>query len=162
MTDDRAPAVDAYWRAYCDHAAIDPDERVDVYAFGDSPEMADRLLAIVLDGPKRATAGLYEDYEEGGEPLPVVGQHSVILDGAGFPAAVVRTTDVRIRPMQDVDEAFAWDEGEGDRSLAYWIDAHRDFFTRHLEQQGRTFDDSMLVVLERFELVWPTADQPVS
>jgi len=41
-----------------------------VFAFGDSPEMADELAHLVLDGPKRATAGLVLEFERDGEPLP--------------------------------------------------------------------------------------------
>ena len=56
--------------------------------------------------------------------MPEVGGHSIVLGGDGQPICVIRTTEVRVLPFREVDEAFAWDEGEGDRSLAYWLDAH--------------------------------------
>ena len=43
---------------------------------------------------------------------------------------VVRTTQVDVVEFADVDAAFAWDEGEGDRSLSSWRDAHMRYFGR--------------------------------
>jgi GNAT superfamily N-acetyltransferase len=59
------------------------------------------------------------------------------------------------RPFSEVDASFAWDEGEGDRTLDDWKNGHRRFFTRELERVGRRFDESMPVDLERFELLFP-------
>ena len=42
-------------------------------SFGDSPELADELLGLVINGPKRATAGAVADYEAAGDPIPTVG-----------------------------------------------------------------------------------------
>ncbi len=55
----------------------------------------------------------------------------------------------------EVDAAFAFDEGEGDRSLDYWRGAHERFFTRTLPDIGKTFNETMPVVCERFEKVYP-------
>jgi uncharacterized protein YhfF len=125
------------------------------FAFGDTPAMADNLARLVLHGPKRATAGLLLDYERENEPLPQPGDHCVVLGGGGEPVCVIRTTDVRVSPFDLVDAAFAWDEGEGDRSLSYWQQAHREFFQRQCERAGVPFGDDLPVVLERFDLVWP-------
>jgi uncharacterized protein YhfF len=153
---DRAYSEDVrrFWSTFCDENGVDPDLPYDAFAFGDSAEMADELLAVVLHGPKRATAGLLADYGED-ESLPEVGFHSIVLSGDGRPACVIRTTEVRVLPFRDVDEAFAWDEGEGDRSLAYWLDAHVGFFTRMCAARGETFSEEMATVFERFALVWP-------
>ena len=72
------------------------------------------------------------------------------------PLAIVRTTDVRVGPLSSVDDRFAWDEGEGDRTRAWWLDAHTRFFSRQCTAMGLTFSDDIGVVFERFELVWPT------
>jgi hypothetical protein len=44
---------------------------------------------------------------------------------------------------------FAWEEGEGDRSLAHWRQAHRNFFGRQ-RFKDRNFDEGMPLVCERF------------
>jgi uncharacterized protein YhfF len=146
--------VRRFWLAYCAENGVAADQRYDAFAFGDSAEMADELSALVLHGPKRATAGLLADYTDD-EPLPQVGGHSVVLGGDGQPVCVIRTTEVRVLPFAEVDAAFAWDEGEGDRSLAYWRDAHISFFRRMCENRAEVFDEEMATVLERFAMVWP-------
>jgi uncharacterized protein YhfF len=138
------------WDDYCAASGTDPSPEPAVEPFGDSAELADELLQLVLHGPKRATAGLLRDF--GDEPLPEPGSHWVVLDGRGEPACVLRTSEVRVGLVETVDDAFAHDEGEGDRTRAWWLEAHRAFFGR----QPGGFDEARdLVVFERFELVWP-------
>ena len=132
-------------------AATGIDGEHTAWGFGSDPETATELGLLVRDGPKRATASLRSAYEPD-EPLPAEGDLSVILDGAGAPLCVIRTTGVEIRRFGDVDEEFAWTEGEGDRSLAYWRRAHVEFFAT----QGVDVTEDDDVVLERFELLWPT------
>jgi len=84
-----------------------------------------------------------------------VGQLSVVLDGAGRPRCVVETAEVAIRLYNQVDAQFASEEGEGDRSLDFWREAHRRFFTRTLPLVGREFSEDMPLVCERFRVVYP-------
>lgn len=121
--------------------------------FGDSVELADELLDLVLHGPKRATAGSYDDYVASGDAIPFDGMYSVVLDGVGRPRAVLRTTEVRIGPLSSVDDRFAWDEGEGDRTRATWLRDHHDFFERYLPSVGLEFTPDMPTVFERFEVI---------
>ncbi|GAB2583684.1 ASCH domain-containing protein [Microlunatus antarcticus] len=153
LTGPGGTAVATFWAAFC-AATGATGEPVDVYAFGDSVGMADALVDLVLTGTKRATAGARADYLEEGA-VPVVGDHAVVLRGDGSPAAVLRTTDVRVGPLSSVDDAFAWDEGEGDRTRDGWLAAHRAFFRRWFAASGRPPDEDPEVVFERFALVWP-------
>lgn len=134
---------------------LPPQEDVDVSWFGDSPGLADELLAFVTGGTKRATAGLVAEYAHEGERLPRVGDHWVVCDGSGAPSVVLRTTELRVGPLSSVDERFAWDEGEYDRSLETWLDGHRRFFRRSCERIGIDFSDDLEVCFERFRVVWP-------
>jgi molybdenum cofactor guanylyltransferase len=143
-----AARVEAFWAEFVAATGIDGEHTA--WGFGADPETATELGLLVRDGPKRATASLRSAYEPG-EPLPAKGELSVILDGAGAPLCVIRTTDVEIRRFGDVDAEFAWTEGEGDRSLAYWRSAHVEFFA----SQGVDVTEDDEVVLERFELLWP-------
>lgn len=144
-------AVEAMWAEFS--AATRFEGPYTAWAFGDEsdPVLATELGELVLHGPKRATTGLLEEFRDEGEAIPEAGDHSVILDGSGEPLCIIRTSSVEVRPFGEVDEGFAWDEGEGDRSLEWWKDAHTRFFTRI----GRQVDDDSPVVLERFDLVWP-------
>ncbi len=79
----------------------------------------------------------------------------MVVDGKGEPLCIFQTTEVRIGPLNSVDDAFAWDEGEGDRSRAWWLDAHTEFFMRQAECEGFVFTEVIETVFERFKLVWP-------
>jgi uncharacterized protein YhfF len=151
---ERSAAVREFWSEFCRRHGVSADQRYDVFAFGDSAELADELSALVVHGPKRATAGLLSDFGPDGEPLPEAGVYSVVLDGRDRPVCVIRTTEVVVKPVGAVDAAFAWDEGEGDRTVDWWLAAHRAFFTRDLERRGLPYSDDLPAVFERFELVW--------
>jgi uncharacterized protein YhfF len=79
----------------------------------------------------------------------------MILDGEGRPRFIWRTIQVTIKPLSQIDEAFAWDEGEGDRTQDWWLAAHRRYFARQASREGFEFDDDIPTVFERFEVVWP-------
>ena len=118
--------------------------------------MADGLLELVLEGRKRATAEVVNEFVPPGTPLPRVGGHWIVLDGRGTPRCVLRTVELRVGLLTSVDDAFAWDEGEGDRTREDWLSNHRRFFHRRAAARAVVFDESREQVLfERFELVWP-------
>jgi uncharacterized protein YhfF len=149
----RSPAIEAFWRDF--RAAGGPDhDAYEVVSFGDSPALADELAELVLAGRKRATAFLARDMAAGAE-TPTLGGHVVVVDGAGRPRLIWRTTELRIGPLISVDDAFAWDEGEGDRSRAHWLAEHRRYFARQAARDGFAMHDGIEVVFERFTVVWP-------
>ena len=123
------------------------------WSFGDSPEMADRLLALVVAGVKRATCGSLDAYRARGEALPVLGEYSVVCDGAGEARCVIQTTSVRVVAFEDVDEAFAAEEGEGDRSLSSWRRGHMAYFERELARLGLVASPQMPLVCEHFRVL---------
>ncbi|WP_461107595.1 ASCH domain-containing protein [Tessaracoccus terricola] len=127
--------------------------RPPAWSFGATPEHADELLELVLDGTKTATASAFWDYEAEGEELPSVGTLSIVTDGAGVPRALLGVTRVRTVPFDEVDDAHAHAEGEQDRTLASWREIHERFFTEHASHQ-RGFAPDMPVVLEEFEVLY--------
>lgn len=147
------------------------------WSFGSNPAQADRLLELVLAGRKTATASAYWDYEQDARDrahgqgtdrtedagdvlvgqrtdvvLPEAGLFSIVLDGAGTPKALIRTTHVDVVPFGEVDEVHALREGEG--GLEEWRREHRRFFAQ-TAPAGSVVDDSTPVVLERFVVVVP-------
>ena len=124
------------------------------WQFGYGVEQGNALLACVLDGPKRATTGALWAYEAEGETVPAPGDYSVLLDGHGRARCIIRTTRVDIVPFEEVDAAYAYDEGEGDRSLEFWRAAHWPYFVRELAELGIEARRDMPVVCERFEVVY--------
>lgn len=159
-----SPEVAAFWeiarvRARLDHApgefgptplgALQPP----AWSFGATPDQADSLLALVLDGTKTATAGALWDYQAEGDDVPTIGEMSILLDSDGHPRALVVTTQVDVVPFEQVSAEHAYLEGEGDRSLRHWRDVHQWFFTEYAAH-GRGFAYDMPVVLERFKVLY--------
>jgi uncharacterized protein YhfF len=152
---EKTEAVERFWQAFRTATGASAS-RYDVVSFADSPDVATALAELVVEGRKRATAGLLRQFGGDGEPLPVIGGYVVLVDGQGRPRAVWRTMELRLGALVSVDEAFAWDEGEDDRTRASWLALHRAFFGRYAERCGFELHDEAETIFERFEVVWPS------
>jgi len=154
VDDDR---IEAYWQGFLStHPEDSPvhDEQYVAEGWGDSPGMADELGALIASGTKTAACSALWEYESEGEPLPKVGSKTIVVDGNGHPLCIVEMTEVEVVPYDRVDARFAYEEGEGDRSLAYWRDAHWRFFSRTLPNVGREPTTEMPLVCERFRVIY--------
>jgi uncharacterized protein YhfF len=150
-------SAQAFWQRYL--GTLPPEHphrhvRADVFAFGDSPRLADELAALVQAGRKRATASLPVEFTAERLPLPLPGNVSIVTRSDGTPVAIIELVEVRHVPFQAVDAAFAADEGEGDGTLAWWQAAHRRYFSRVSARLGCEFHEATPVVCQRFRLVW--------
>lgn len=124
------------------------------WAFGDSPQLADELLELVLRGVKTATSAALAEYGSD-EPLPQVGELSILLDGAGNPRALIQTTEVVQTTFAQVDAEFAAAEGEGDQSLETWRASHEAYWRRVLAGLDTPveFTTDLPILCERFKLL---------
>ena len=118
-------------------------QSLETFSFGDHPALADELVRLVFEGKKRATCWAVSEGLKGA----AVGKPMVALDGKNRPRVVLKTIELTQRQFDQVDEAFAYDEGEGDRSLAYWREAHKRYFTR-----AGLFEPQMMLWCERFRV----------
>lgn len=141
------------WSEFIRETGI-PDQEYSAWDFGGEP---DALAQLVLDGIKTATASAFPLYAIEDEELPKVGEYSVILDSRDRAVCVIRTTRVYTVPFSLVTKEHAYKEGEGDRSLNYWRQVHRVFFTECMQEVGAEFTEDMPVVCEEFELVYKQA-----
>ncbi|WP_068314239.1 ASCH domain-containing protein [Polycladidibacter hongkongensis] len=123
-------------------------EGLSSFSFGDTPELADELLALVLNGTKTATCGDLHYYESEGLRIPQAGDQYVITNGKGEAACVVEMIDVSIRRFDEIDEVWAVLEGEGDLSLDHWQEGHKEYFTRL-----GVYAPDMPLVCEYFKLI---------
>ncbi len=151
----RTRTTDACWQAFRASSEGPTQDHYDVVACGDSSEMNTELAKLIVAGAKRATASLARQFAPGGEAAPVVGGYVVVVDGDGGPRAIWQTTEVRTGPLNSVDAKFAWDEGEGERTREWRLDAHRRYFERKAAAEGFAMHDEIETVFERFEVVWP-------
>lgn len=146
-----------FWQCYLGTLPAEHPHRhasPEAFAFGDSPTLANELAALVKLGRKRATTSLPVEFRSERVPLPAPGDVRIVLRADGDPVAIIELTEVRLVPFQTVDAKFAADEGEGDRTLAWWQTAHREYFRRVAAKFDCEFDEDTLVVCQRFHVVW--------
>lgn len=123
----------------------------DAWSFGSD---ANLLANLVVTGQKTATASAYVLYELENEKLPEVNQYSIILNTNQEAVCIIKTTKVYVTTFNEVTKEHAYKEGEGDRSLKYWQEVHKQFFSECLNEAGLTFSQDMKVVCEEFEVVY--------
>jgi len=150
----RRDEIQAFWLDYQKACNVQV-EGFSAAAYGHTRAVADELATLVAEGHKRAHATLERDFEAEGDALPRPGEHLVVLDGRGTPRAIVRFTHVERRFFNDIDDEFAFECGEGDRTLAWWLTAYRQEFAERAEAQGFQVGERAVLILEYFELVWP-------
>jgi uncharacterized protein YhfF len=156
MTGPRRPDGASLVARLRDAGYVVPTAHPKIEWFGNEA-LAHELGDLVRRGVKRASAGLMAAWEADGDPLPQVGDVEIIIDWDGEAMAVVEVTDVRVQRFDDVDEAFARDEGEGDATLTWWRDAHRRFFLRECARLGIEWSPALPIVCRRFRLLYAVA-----
>ena len=145
--------VRGFWDGYLSSLSRAHRDRLgalpEAWRFGGDRKLADELANRVITGAKTATCSRYR----GGNLLDEGGLR-ILLDGGGIPQCVIETDEVTVCAFRDVDAEFAAAEGEGDLSLEYWRKAHWEFFTQEAEIEGDAVSEEMLVVCERFRVVY--------
>jgi uncharacterized protein YhfF len=139
------------WNLFCNRNNIKNENYV-AWAFGCA---ADKLASLVLNEIKVATASAYDLFElDDSEPMPKVGDYSIILNSKAEAVCVIRTTKLYVKKFLEVSEEHAVKEGEGDKSLDYWRKVHKEFFTDEFKKFGLEFSYDMKVLCEEFEVVF--------
>ena len=147
--------AEAFWNRFTDRTpSLDRDTPFQTWYYGNTPEMASELAALVISGKKTATASLAAVNEIKPHEAPVQDGYSVVTDYEGKPLCIVQTAEIHHIPFDDVDERFASDEGEGDQTLKYWREVHHRYFAREAAELGIEFDGRSLVCCERFRLLF--------
>ena len=150
--------TDIFWQRFLAETGRDGATMyVDCYHFCATEELANKLLALVLNGQKRATSAAVAAYEAEGEPLPRVGNLSIVTDWNGNPGCVIETTAVTLIPYNEMTFEICKREGEDD-TLESWQAGHRTFFTEDASALGYEFTEDMLLVFEDFRVVYEAED----
>ena len=118
--------------------------------FGNPGDSRDKLISLILDGNKRATAGTLEwDYIAENEPIEVVGEKLAVLDNQNRHVATIQATRVEIKRFADVPDEFALAEAEGDLSGDDFRESHFTFWS----QLGLMITGETEIVLVYFDLI---------
>ena len=117
--------------------------------FGTRGESRSRIIDFVINGNKRATAGLIDEYVAEDEAIEQVGEKLAMIDNEMKHLGTLEVTRVEVCRFVDVPDEFALAEAEGDLNAA-------DFRTSHLDswsKQGIIVTDETQVVLVYFDLL---------
>jgi uncharacterized protein YhfF len=117
--------------------------------FGTPGEMRERLVGLVVQGRKRATAGLLEEYRTEGEPIEHPGEILVVVNSAGEAVGRIQVSRVEVGRFADVSDELALAEGEGDLTGEMFRESHRAFWT----SVGETITDDTEIVQVYFDLL---------
>lgn len=143
-----------FWQRYLRSAGLSPDEKpCDVFCFDITRQSASHLLSLVMSGKKTATSSAYPSYIAEDEPLPKVGDRSIVTDFDGVPYCVIETTAVTLIPFGKMTFDVCRRECE-DECLETWVEKHTAFFAEDSKEVGYVFDGDMPVVFENFRLVY--------
>ena len=97
--------------------------------FGTPGAMRDRLNDLIINGNKRATAGLLkEDYIDEGEEIEFVGERLAILDNYQKQIGIIKVIRVEVMEFKDVPTEFALAEAEGDLTGDDFRRSHSKFW----------------------------------
>ena len=120
-----------------------------VIEFGTPGTSREALVNFVLHGNKRATAGLFSEYETEGEEVEHIGELLAMVDNDGQHVGTLEVARVEIVRFADVPDEFALAEAEGDLDASDFRASHLAFWTR----VGETVTDDTLIVTVYFNLL---------
>lgn len=148
--------IDGYWNNFQTenprYAEVNLPQH---YYFCNNKKDADECAELVEKGIKQATTESLWWFQTNNTELPKEGDLAIITSWDGQPKAIIKTTRVQIVKFKDVTAEFAYTEGEGDRSLAYWKKVHWDYYTEEMKPYSKSPEPEMDIVCEYFETIWP-------
>lgn len=117
------------------------------------PGENDRLLMEILHGPRRALMDTLEHVNQQGRAILGSNEYFILVDSAGTPRAVIRTTGAHIVAFRRMEERWALLEGE-DKSLAAWQARWRETLLREAREKQRPLSLETLMVAETFTVAY--------
>ncbi len=155
MADGRA---DRYWAQFIRSlppGAMPPPTYLEAFRFGTTREAASEIATLVVAGTKTSTASVKWVHDAEGRPLMKPGDLSIVLDGHDQPVCIIETTEVKIVAFDEMlDEQFASDGGEGDRTLESWRRMYWQCIRSECARLKREPTAKTPLVCERFRVVY--------
>ena len=150
-------SVSELWRAYLSSMGDSPEttsKQFEVWHFGDNEKDANELADLANSGIKRATSQSLWRLEYDRTRLPEAGDLHIVTNWVGEARCLIQTKHITLVPFNQVGPEYAAMEGEGDKLLEYWRKVHWDYYHRELKEIGKSPTLDMLIVCERFEVVY--------
>lgn len=152
-----ATNVERYWEQFQNSMPFGqerPTRYLEAFAFGFTLADASEIAQLVLAGTKIATGSVLWASQADRKPIPIAGDFSIVTLGGDDPVCVIETTEIRTIPFDEVTADYAWDGGEGDRSLASWREMYWNLIERECERLAMEPNPKTPLLMERFRLVY--------
>jgi len=130
-----------------------PTHELEVFHFGNTPDLAAILAHLVVKGVKRGTTGWKAATLRDGYTIPQADTVSIVTEGFGYALCAIRTERVEHLRFADINATHAWVEGEGDRTLDEWRKGHLDYFRREARRLDLDFTEDSELFFEHFQLI---------
>lgn len=150
--------VKEFWNKFIKEYPEYENKDYTAWAFGVS---ASELADLVRTEEKTATTSAFKIYQIDNEEIPAVGDMSIILNDKEHPVCIIMNTKVYRTPFKNITKEHAFKEGEGDKSLAYWREAHYEFFVPYFKSYDLVFDENEIMVCEEFKCLFSVEDSKV-
>lgn len=125
--------------------------------FGETPEESTNELQRLLWGEKTAVSHCIPWYLRNMQPLPKLGDYTIITDFYGNPAAVVKTVEVTLEAAPDIPRELAEKERAG--GYEEWYQWRQDRNRRLAQQSGFPYVEDLGVLMEEIQVVFPVRDE---
>jgi uncharacterized protein YhfF len=145
--------IEEYWNRFIMKNEEYKESKYEVWSFGYTDNLANKLIGYVKEGKKTGTSSALEMYEID-ENFPKEGDISIITSGNGLPGCIIRTEVIKKKKFKEINEEEARLEGEGNLSLEYWRDVHEHFFQAEYEEKGKEFSEEIPVIFEKFKVIY--------
>ncbi|HBO47048.1 MULTISPECIES: ASCH domain-containing protein [Pediococcus] len=119
-----------------------------------NPTEVQDLTDKILAGDKISTSKPLGYYSSEGEHIPQVGDYYVLLNADMHPVGIIETVVSELVPFFRVSAEHAYNEAEGDRTLADWQERSKEKFAKQMKKYDRTFSTNDPVVCEEIKLVF--------
>lgn len=122
--------------------------------FFDNQDDSVRSLRLVLDNRKTSYSQSLQVVQLRNERIPRIYDFTILTDFEGSARCIVKNTKVELIPWFNINRDHAITDGEGDQSLHDWKKMHWAFFARELARHGKIPKESMVVVHQKFDLIY--------
>jgi uncharacterized protein YhfF len=147
--------IEDFWRTARASVPSLPATGYKTRSFGRSAEMANILVPLIASGEKTGTFALAAEYERDPSARPYKGDYFVVTWFDGRPALVYRITEVATVPFSGIGPEHVAVEGPNARQVDVWRKIHWPYWSGILREWGLEPSESMPVVFQRFELLYP-------
>ena len=134
---------------------LNPGATQRIRCIGWDQETSETIAQLVVDGEKVGTFSLPWLHVQNPDLKPDIGEYIIQTTFDGEPKALLRTVGLELLTFKEISAAYTALDGPGVRDVDVWRGVHTKHWNGLLEPLGKTVEEDMPVVVERFVCVYP-------